>query len=418
MSFKGAFWLTILLLMMAVMLGASSVPIADPLEQVRTLTRPIEFDYVSWTLEALGLKLGQAALDTASYVSEQERSQTVLEALELIRRINALDAQIYQIYSDPTISNPDEASQALRDQGEKLQDQREQIEPVAEAILQDQIGEIAAQAGLTLGGQAFPPVLYHTTPPPDALIISPRDVIRQDENISISPDISVDQMEELEGKVDKALDVSSLVVGIGGIGLYPTMVMETTDINNLAEVIAHEWVHNYLTIRPLGFSYANSPELRIMNETVAAIAGKELGRAVVKKYYPQFLPPETPPRADSATNTQPATPPVFDFNAEMHATRVKVDQLLAAGKVKEAETYMEQRRVFFWEHGYQIRKLNQAYFAFYGAYADQPGGAAGADPVGAAVRLLRQKNSTLADFINQIAWMWKFDQLTKAVGTN
>jgi hypothetical protein len=102
----------------------------------------------------------------------------------------------------------------------------------------------------------------------------------------------------------------------------------------------------------------------------------------------------------------------------MHATRVRVDQLLAEGKIEEAETYMEQRRVFFWEHGYLIRKLNQAYFAFYGAYADEPGGAAGADPVGAAVRLLRGKSTSLADFINRIAWMWRYDQLTKAVGTS
>jgi hypothetical protein len=417
-SFKGAFWLTILLLMMAVLLGASSVPISDPLEQVRALTRPIEFDYVTWTLDALGLKLSQAALDTSSYISEKDRSQTVLDALDLVHRINALDAQIYQIFSDPAVTDPEAATQALRLQRQQLQDQRDKLEPLAEAILQDQIGEIAAESGLTFGGQAIPPVLYHTTPPPDALIISPRDVIRQDQDISISPDISVDQMDILEGKVDKALNVSSLVVGIGGIGLYPTMVMETTDINNLTEVIAHEWVHNYLTIRPLGFSYTNSPELRTMNETVASLAGKELGRAVVAKYYPEFLPPEAPTSTAAAANSQPNSPPVFDFRAEMHATRVRVDQLLAEGKIEEAETYMEQRRVFFWEHGYLIRKLNQAYFAFYGAYADEPGGAAGADPVGAAVRLLRGKSTSLADFINRIAWMWRYDQLTKAVGTS
>ena len=102
-------------------------------------------------------------------------------------------------------------------------------------------------------------------------------------------------MDALENKVDQSLDVSSLVVGIGGIGLYPTMVMETTDINGLAEVVAHEWVHNYLFLHPLGFSYMNSPELRTMNETVASIAGKELGRAVVARYYPEFLPPEAAP---------------------------------------------------------------------------------------------------------------------------
>jgi len=76
---------------------------------------------------------------------------------------------------------------------------------------------------------------------------------------------------------------------------------------------------------------------------------------------------------------------------------------------------MEARRVFFWENGYLIRKLNQAYFAFHGAYADQPGGAAGEDPVGAAVRALRSQSLSLADFLNRISWMSSFEQLKKAV---
>jgi hypothetical protein len=415
-SFKSAFWLTIILLMMAMMLGASIVSPADPLERVRAFTRSIEFDYVSWTMDALGIKLGQIALDTAGYLPEKDRSSTVLAALDLINQINQVEAKMNDIYADPNISDPATASLELSRQLSDLKNQRAQLEPLAEAILQEQVNEIAAQAGLTFGGQAFPPVLYHTTPPPDALIISPRGVIRQDQDISISPDISVDQMEILENKVDKSLNVSSLVVGIGGIGLYPTMVMESTDINGLVEVVAHEWVHNYLTLHPLGLSYMNSPELRTMNETVASIAGKELGRAVVQKYYPEYLPPEAPPEAPVTGQNQPASPPVFDFNAEMHLTRVNADKLLAEGKIEVAETYMELRRQFFWEHGYHIRKLNQAYFAFYGAYADQPGGAAGEDPVGAAVRLLRDKSTTLEDFINRIAWMWNFEQLKKAVG--
>jgi hypothetical protein len=67
------------------------------------------------------------------------------------------------------------------------------------------------------------------------------------------------------------------------------------------------------------------------------------------------------------------------------------------------------------QHGYLIRKLNQAYFAFYGAYADTPGGAAGEDPVGPAVRALRQQSASLADFLNRISWMTSFDQLQAAV---
>jgi hypothetical protein len=419
MSFRRAYWLTIIIIISTVMLGASVVSPSDPLERIREFTRGIEFDYVSWTLNSLGIKMGEIALGTANYLPLEEQSSVVITTLDLIREINQVEAQLNDIYADPNIGDADTASLELRNKLDDLKKRREQLEPLAEAILQDQVNEIAAQAGLDIGGQALPPVLYHTTPPPDALITSPRDVIRQDQNISISPDISVDEMEALENKVDKALNVSSLVVGIGGIGLYPTMVMETTDINLLANVVAHEWIHNYLTIHPLGLSYLNSPQLRTMNETVASIAGNELGKALIAKYYPEYLPPEPPATEPTIGSEQPSppSPPLFNFNKEMNLTRVTTDRLLAEGKIDQAESYMEMRRRFLWDHGYHIRKLNQAYFAFYGAYADQPGGAAGEDPVGAAVRSLRDKSPTLKDFVNRIAWMWDYDQLVKAIGS-
>jgi hypothetical protein len=99
----------------------------------------------------------------------------------------------------------------------------------------------------------------------------------------------------------------------------------------------------------------------------------------------------------------------------MHETRVQADEILAEGKIEEAEAYMEERREYLWEHGYLIRKLNQAYFAFHGAYADVPGGAAGQDPVGPAVRTLREQSGSLADFINTIAWMTSFEELQQAI---
>jgi hypothetical protein len=76
---------------------------------------------------------------------------------------------------------------------------------------------------------------------------------------------------------------------------------------------------------------------------------------------------------------------------------------------------MEQRRQLFWDNGYPIRKLNQAYFAFYGAYADIPGGAAGEDPVGPAVRQLRAQSDSLGAFLRRIAQMTSFRQLQEAV---
>ena len=98
-------------------------------------------------------------------------------------------------------------------------------------------------------------------------------------------------------------------------------------------------------------------------------------------------------------------PPEFDFNAEMRLTRVHVDQLLASGQITQAESYMDARRIVFVQHGYEIRKLNQAYFAFYGAYNAQPGGSpeAGNDPVGPAVQALRKHSASLGDFVRAIA---------------
>jgi hypothetical protein len=94
-----------------------------------------------------------------------------------------------------------------------------------------------------------------------------------------------------------------------------------------------------------------------------------------------------------------------------------VDDLLAKGEIDQAEAYMEAQRRVFWDQGYQIRKLNQAYFAFYGAYNDTPGGAgeAGKDPVGPAVQELRRRSSSLAEFLNRISWVTSFEDLQKIV---
>ena len=396
-----------------VVLGSSSLPPGDRTELVRAYTRNIEFDYVGWSFDALGLKFAQSSLGTSKYLSQDARHLLVLEYLDLVTGIQMAEGQLNNIFADPNISDPQSASGDLRQELAGLYDQREKIGPVAEGILQSQISHIVAELDLGLGGQTVPPVLYHNTPLPFALIVSPREVIRQDEDISLLPDFTLDKHVELEEEVDGNLDVSSLVVPIGGVGVYPTMVQETNNLVWLSEVVAHEWTHNFLSLRPLGINYFTSPELRVMNETTASIAGKEIGRAVLEMFYPELVPQPEP-------GTKPlelVEPPAFDFRAEMHETRVTVDELLADGEIDEAESYMERRRSFFWEHGYQIRKLNQAYFAFYGAYADEPGGAAGAaeDPVGEAVRALRAQSPSLAAFLKRISWITSFEQLQRVV---
>ena len=391
------------------------MPPADQAQRVRAHTRDIEFDFVRWTINALGVKLNQLSLGTSNYLSSEAKHQLVIDYLNLVLSIQQAEGQLNLIFGDPNIKDPQAASESLRDQLDGLYEQRKTLAPVAEEILQNQLSTVAADMGLTLGGQPVPPVLYHSTSLPWALIISPRDEIRQEVDINLIPDLTVDQHVDLEEQVDQSLDVSSLVVGIGGIGLYPTMISHTSNLNWLSEIIAHEWTHNFLGLRPLGINYLTSPELRTINETAASIAGKEIGLALLERYYPEFVPPPPPPPAPTDEVAPEPEPPSFDFRAQMHETRVNTDELLAEGKIVEAEQYMEQRRQFLWENGYRIRKLNQAYFAFYGAYADLPGGAAGADPVGAAVRELRAQSPSLAAFLNRISWMSSFEQLLGAL---
>ena len=391
-------------------------------DRTRAFTRQIEFDYPNWVWNAAWVKIEQGALGAPYVFTRESNKEIVFEYLRTTLNIMNVENRIEQIYADPNITDKEAAAEFLRKQLAEFTARQNELAPFAESVLQAQLSEALAKIGLTTAGQPIPQVLYHTTPTPRALIVSPRNQIVQIANISLLPTLTLEEEIQLEDDVAKSLDVSTLVVGIGGVGVYPTMVMQTVDLRLMLDTIAHEWTHNYLNLRPLGLLYSATPELRTMNETTASIAGNEIGMYVVEKYYPELLASRFPPSRDRISFNPPFLPsnrlddpPPFDFRAEMNETRVTADELLAAGKVEEAETYMEQRRQFFWQNGYLLRKLNQAYFAFHGAYADVPGGAAGEDPVGPAVRALREQSDSLADFINTIAWMTSFDQLKQAI---
>ncbi|MGA2490437.1 MAG: hypothetical protein ABSF99_09700 [Anaerolineales bacterium] len=402
-------------LFFAILLAGSTLLVpSTPAGAARRYTRPFEFDFVSWTLDAFGVKLDQAALDTPYYFNGSARHKLVEDYLHLMGNILTDEDKLNLIYTDPSVKNPAVASASLRSELAGLYNRQRQIGPMAEAILQEQVSATLAALGLTTGGQPIPPVLFHITPLPYNLVISEREKIDEIASISLIPDLTVDKQVTLENQVDKALNVSSLVVPVGGIGSYPTMIERTTALDWLANTIAHEWTHNWLTLRPLGLNYDTSPAVRTMNETTASICGTEVSQVVLQRYYPELYQQyaamtQVVSLLASAANSD------FDFQTEMHTTRVHVDELLAEGKITEAETYMEQRRQVFWDNGYPIRKLNQAYFAFYGAYEEIPGGAAGEDPVGPAVRALRAQRSSLAAFLNTISQMSSFKQLQDAL---
>ncbi len=406
---KNIFWGLIIVLIMS----NSGVPSLKFRETVRIDTRSIEFDYVTWTIETIWRKAAQISLGSQRYMSEEQQKQVVQEYFSLINQQHELKDTINNIYADPTLLNPETFAEPYLNEQRLVQEKLRHVGYLFEAIIQSQVSYVNSNSKLGFLQQPLPPVQYHTTSMPYALIVSPRDEIRQDADISLLPELTLDQIVELEKKVEERLNVSALVVQVGGVGVYPTMVMETSSLTWLTEVVSHEWIHNFLTLRPLGMLYNQTPELRTINETTASIAGKELGNLIIDTFYPILKPKPVVETIDQSGEVvvPENQEPVFDFRAEMRETRVTVDALLLAGKIEEAEEYMEQRRQIFVANGYNLRRLNQAYFAFHGAYADQPGGAAGEDPVGEAVRDFRNQSESLGEFVKRIAWVTSFERL-------
>lgn len=410
------FWKRLLTLLKLLLLGLLFVVAVSPewpafqdeRYEINAIVGQRMFDFVVWEWGALSTK-GEAALTAGQdYLAADTRKQMVLNHLQGLGEVRQLEAQISAIYADPNVDDPAAASQELQAEVNERRRELAVRQPMAEAIMQEQVATILVEEGLEVLDQAWPPVLMHMTPLPFILVVSPREEIRQLYSISLEPGLTLGDQEQMENAIYEGLDRSALVVPIGGIGLYPSMVLETSNINFLADTVAHEWAHHWLTLHPIGLSYQASPALRTVNETAASIVGTEIGKRVIERYYPEFVRPEQEPEAQAG----PEEPPAFDFNAEMAKTRSHVDELLAQGRVEEAEQYMEERRQFFWDQGYRIRKLNQAYFAFYGAYAETPG-EQGDDPIGPAVVAVRDSSPSLRVFLDRLAPITSIEALLR-----
>jgi len=190
------------------------------------------------------------------------------------------------------------------------------------------------------------------------------------------------------------------------------MVIDNASLPWILNTIAHEWTHNYLAFRPLGWHYFDDNDTVTLNETVASIVGDEIGGKVLKRYYPDQVPPRKRPSEVRPLHIPELAPPRFDFNREMRRVRLRVDELLAQGRVAEAEAFMEEQRRRFVAHGYALRKLNQAYFAFHGSYATAP---SAVDPIGPKMTRLRRASPSLRAFLETASRFTSVEDLDRAL---
>jgi hypothetical protein len=403
---RRAFFTLIFVVVLALVRG-DTVPRKDLFTyNLNALTTRYAFDFLGWEIGSLAGKVKTHFVDgDYAHLSEDRRQQTVATFFATADLIGRLTDEITRLHAAPDPSQADRLAML----GAKLDSARQRLRdlaPVAEAILQGQVAQVLAEEGIGVSAVGiFPPVASRFERPPLVLIVSPRQKIEIKTGAQLRPDLDLDQMEQLEAEVDR-LGVSSLVVTIGGISTYPAMIMETGNRDWAVQTVAHEWFHDYLFLRPLGWSYGQSHEIIAINETVADIAGQEVGDKVLARFYGVPMPDRS--KASEEPARAAGQPQPFDFNREMRVTRQAADALLAQGKVEEAEQYMEERRRLFLANGYVIRKLNQAYFAFYGSYADSP---VSVDPIGRDLRALRSRVPTLKEFISLASRLTSYEDL-------
>jgi hypothetical protein len=396
----GRFLAAVCLLAVGTLTGCTPPDALDA--SLSEITRPYRFDLVGWELGALAgegllLVFGQTQADGTARVTEYFDNAARLE--ELAGEIAAVEAG----------SRPGDP-EGLRQEYAELEVANARLVLTVERTLESQLREAFTEQGITnpfgRTSLGFPPVNFHLAPPPHLLVVSPRDKIESLREVTLLPQLTVAEMEAIEAAVT-ALGYSALVTDLGGISTYPSFVTSGTDLHFTIEVAAEEWLHQYLAFTPLGFGYLldvsglrRDYEIAQMNETVVGIASKEIGDMVYARYY----------ASGEEAPEEPAGG--FDFNAAMRETRLAVDAYLAAGEVAAAESYMEVRRRYINANGYYIRKLNQAYFAFHGTYADSP---TSVSPIGEDFRELRQQSDSLKAFLDTAAAMTDLADLAGAI---
>jgi hypothetical protein len=341
--------------------------------RIRDLSGPYSFRLLDWETVQLG---GRAA--------------RLWDGVFGATSVHASDAEMLRDYFQSTT---------------RRQEQRSQVEAALERLVGQayEAGGVSRSEPLPLD-RLFPPVLVALTQPPNVLVIAPRTELRVIAS-SVMQAMDVPTQERLEASADST-NVSSLIAPIGGIATYPSMVLEEDAPDRVLAAVAHEWLHQYLIFYPLGTGYWTSQETREINETTAEMIGQEVGGQIADSV---GLTPPTPAPAAPRTGG-----PAFDFRTFMRETRVQTEQLLKDGQVDAAETLMRTRREELQRQGYQIRKLNQAYFALYGSYGE--GFAASpSNPIPTLLRTLRERSPSLGEFIFRVRGLTTVSELRAAV---
>ena len=360
------------------------------------------FNLLSWELGNVFDKWHRqlsGLLPWSSPTSREERIALAEEFFRLGEELGRLESELV-IVSDTT-----ELTNVRRRIGE-IEERRGGIRPTVEQTVEEEISAVLVEEGFASRiGAILPPVDTVFDRSPSLLVMSPRDRIFRQSNTLLRHGISHGERNSLEELILRERNLAAIVENTGGIGTFPSVVSSVSNMRHAVVTVAHEWLHNWFFFHPLGQHFWDTPEMTTLNETAATLGGWEIGDRAYEAMTGIVVDRKPPPAEPD--------PDAFDFNAEMRETRRRAEELLDEGHIKEAEAYMEERRLALLEHGYHIRKINQAFFAFYGSYATS---AASDSPIEGQLRDLRQGSGSLGEFLNTVARFSTYDEFLEHLG--
>jgi len=411
---------SIVLILALILSGCAAWPVSSPADQyaseAKSLAAGSTFNVVSWEITAISdLAIARVQEPEVDYTSPLAKG-LVLRYMQNAVSIGHLEAEIERLASgQPQAGDPPGGLESLQLEANTLRMEQAQLRPRAERIIEAQVADTIRREHAGWFGQAWPPPAFEFTEPPYYLVLSPRNVIELRLGLFLRPDLSLQARENLEQTMERVLpNTSALVTGTGGFSSWPAMIVDRASLSWVLSAVSHEWVHSYLVGYPLGWHYGDNSEVAAINETVADLVGDEIGQKTLERFYPEIAAQESASGQERAQASRPGVSNGFDFNTEMRLTRLRVDELLKQGEITAAEQYMEERRLVFVEHGFYIRRLNQAYFAFHGSYRTSSA-APPADPIAPRLQTLRRLSPSLASFLARVEMVSSLDQLEQLV---
>ena len=367
-----------------------------PLDPIEKITLDYSFSLINWEIKNIFPKwIYLAKIYIKNDKSDPSQTITLLQKyLSLTKEKNLYQHQLEIENLSQTQRNV--VKNNLKTTIAEMQNLKPIVEELCERAMTKTIKLNGLKTNLDI---IFPPVDISLEPPPLILVISPRDKIQIEKSVFLSPDLLNAKKNSLENEILQKNNKSAYISNLSGLSTYPTLISNEYNSLEIFSTTAHEWLHLYWFFRPLGQNIFNSNEMRTLNETAADIAGRELG---LQTYMNLNIKSDFPVKSNPSTSNK-----YPQFTKHMRETRTEVENMLKNNKIQEAEKYMKKR---WWElslAGYNLRKINQAYFALYGIYAESAGSIS---PIGDQLREFRALVPSTGDFVKEISQISSYSE--------